>query len=162
MSSISFTGHRRLSCDAVTLSQTLYRRLDEEIQNGATYFNAGGAAGFDCLSAAVVLKLREEYPHIKLHLILPCSNEEQTAKWADAEKAEFYRILNLADSVEYISDHYYDGCMKKRNARLVELADYCFCYWNGSQRSETGQTVRMAQKKNIMIVNFFEQDTTNT
>lgn len=155
MKSISFTGHRKLSEDRTLLSQRLYHRLEQEIQNGATVFHAGGAVGFDCLSAAVVLKLREVYPHIKLHLVLPCSNEEQTAKWSADEKLEFDRILNLADSVEYTSEHYDNGCMKKRNARLVELADCCICYWNGRQRSGTGQTVRMAQRKQITIINLF-------
>lgn len=158
MSSISFTGHRKISEDTAILSKRLYERLEEEIQNGVTDFYTGGAVGFDSESAAVVLKLREVYPNIKLHLILPCSNEEQTEKWSEEEKVEFYRILKLADSVEYTSEHYYNGCMKKRNARLVELADCCFCYWDGRQRSGTGQTVRMAQKKNISIINFCELD----
>lgn len=155
MKSISFTGHRKLSENTEILSKRLYKRLKEEILNGATDFNIGGAVGFDCLSATVVLKLREDYPHIKLNLILPCSNEEQTANWSEEEKAEFYRILKLADSVEYTSEHYYNGCMKKRNARLVELADCCLCYWDGRQRSGTGQTVRMATKKNITVVNVY-------
>ena len=155
MKSISFTGHRRLSEDAALLSQRLYQRLEKEIQNGVTDFNTGGALGFDTIAAAVVLKLRELYPHIRLNLILPCSNEEQTAKWLEKERAEFYRILKLANSIEYTSEHYYNGCMKKRNARLVELADCCFCYWDGGERSGTAQTIRMAQRKKIMIVNFY-------
>ena len=155
MRSISFTGHRKLSEDVSLLSQRLYQRLEEEIQNGAANFNTGGALGFDSIAAAVVLKLRKKYPHIRLNLILPCSNEEQTEKWSEEEKQEFYRILALADTVEYTSEHYYDGCMKKRNARLAELADCCFCNWNGGQRSGTAQTVRMAQRKKIMIVNFY-------
>ena len=157
MKSISFTGHRKLSEDRTLLSQRLYHRLEQEIQNGATVFHAGGAVGFDCLSAAVVLNLREVYPHIKLHLVLPCSNEEQTAKWSADEKSEFDRILNLADSVEYTSEYYDNGCMKKRNARLMELADCCICYWDGRQRSGTGQTVRMARRKKIRIVNLFDE-----
>ena len=155
MRSISFTGHRKLSEDASLLTQRLYQRLKEEIQNGATNFNTGGALGFDSIAAAVILKLREVYPQIRLNLILPCSNEEQTEKWSEKEKQEFYRILALADTVEYTSEHYYNGCMKKRNLRLVELADICFCYWNGGQRSGTAQTVRMAQRKNIMVVNLY-------
>ena len=155
MRSISFTGHRKLSEDAAALSQRLYRRLEEEIQNGAADFNTGGALGFDSIAAAVVLKLRGVYPHIRLNLILPCSNEEQTEKWPDKERAEFYRILKLADTVEYTSEHYYNGCMRKRNLRLIELADCCFCYWDGERRSGTAQTVRMAQTKNIAVVNFY-------
>lgn len=37
------------------------------------------------------------YPQVKLHLILPCSNAEQTEKWTAEQKKEFHRILSLAD-----------------------------------------------------------------
>ncbi len=158
MKSICFTGHRKLS-ETETLSKRLYQSLEEAVKNGVSDFYAGGAVGFDTVSSALVLKLREVYPHIKLHLILPCPNEEQTENWSEEEKAEFYRILGLADGVEYTSEHFYKGCMKVRNARLVELADGCFCYWNPDrQRSGTAQTVRMAQKRKIMIVNFFRSN----
>ena len=57
-------------------------------------------------------------------------------------------------NVEKLNDEY----MKARNARLFELAsDYCICYWNPKGfRSGTGQTVRMAQKKGIEVINLFE------
>lgn len=158
MRSVSFTGHRKLAENTASIAQRLYKKLEEEIQNGATDFNTGGAVGFDCLSAAVVLKMREVYPNIKLNLILPCSNDEQTENWEKEEKAEFYRILSLANTVEYTSEHFYKGCMKVRNTRLIELADCCLCYWNtNNPRSGTGQTVRMAIKKKIKIVNLFNE-----
>ena len=95
MRSISFTGHKKLSEDVTELKRRLYQRLEGEIKNGVTDFNTGGTAGFDCLSAATVLKLREVYPDIKLHLILPCSNEEQTEKWSEDEKLNSIAYLTL-------------------------------------------------------------------
>lgn len=50
MKSISFTGHRTLSENTAALSKRLYQRLEEEIKNGATNFNVGGAVGFDAIS----------------------------------------------------------------------------------------------------------------
>ena len=159
MSSISFTGHRTLPKDTNELSQNLYKKLEEAIISGVTNFYFGGAYGWDQFSFLVMLKLREKYPHIRLNLVLPCSNAEQTANWKEKDKAEFYLILSLADSVEYTSDHYFKGCMKLRNASLVERADCCFCYLNSKRnRSGTAQTVRMAQKKGIPIFNFWNLD----
>ena len=56
------------------------------------------------------------------------------------------------------SYHYNNDAMKLRNTRLVELADeYCICYWNVNNfRSGTGQTVRMAKRKEIKILNLYE------
>ncbi|MCR5021802.1 MAG: hypothetical protein K6B18_12610 [Ruminococcus sp.] len=72
-------------------------------------------------------------------------------------KAEFERFLGLADSEDYVSEHKTMTCMKERNARLVELvSDCCICYWNTNDfRSGTGQTVHMAHKKGIALINLF-------
>ena len=153
MKSVCFTGHRNVKVTNELL-YNLNKTLINLIKNGVVTFISGGACGWDLLASEAVLKLREEYPHIKLHLVLPCLPEDQTAKWNDTQKAEYQNILNAADKVEYTSDHYYDGCMKVRNARLVELADYCVCYYyNNRIRSGTGQTVCMAERKGIKIIN---------
>lgn len=157
MKSICFTGHRTLSEDIAALSKRLYARLEEAIKDGADTFIAGGAIGWDTIACLTVIKLREVYPHIKLHLVLPCSPQEQSEGWTEQERSDYDHIRAAADSVEQTGEHYVKGCMKVRNARLVELADGCFCYWNPKrQRSGTGQTVRMAQRKPIEVVNFFE------
>lgn len=157
--SACFTGHRTIKADISTFSALLSSVIEMLIADkGVTDFYAGGAYGFDAVSAFSVLHLKENYPEVKLHLILPCSKEEQSGKWTEEQKAELEKLLGLADSVEYVSDRYYNGCMKARNARLVEFAtDYCICYWNPKHyRSGTGQTVRMAQKKGIEVINLFE------
>ena len=161
--SACFTGHRNIVTDKVMLSEQLYAVIEKLITSqGVTDFYAGGAYGFDALASFTVLKLRENYPQVKLHLILPCSKDEQTKQWTAEHKAELDKLLGLADSVEYVSDRYYNGCMKDRNARLVELATVCcISYWNPNNfRSGTGQTVRMAQKKGIRVINLFESGQT--
>ncbi|MCH5193820.1 MAG: DUF1273 family protein [Oscillospiraceae bacterium] len=150
--SVCFTGHRNVKVTD-ELVFLLNKTLTELIKNGAVDFYAGGAIGWDMLCEQTVLDLRNKFPQIRLHLVLPCSSEEQTADWSNAQKAEYQKILTAADMVEYTSEHYYDGCMKVRNVRLVELADCCVCYYDNRRRSGTGQTVRIAVKKGIQIFN---------
>ena len=150
--SVCFTGHSKVKITNELIS-LLNETLISLIENGATDFYAGGALGWDMLCEQAIIDLRKKFPQIKLHLVLPCSSEEQTAKWNDIQKAEYQIILNAADMIEYTSDHYYDGCMKIRNARLTELADCCVCYYDNRSRSGTGQTVRMAERKGIKIIN---------
>lgn len=155
MRNICFTGHRTVY-NIEKVQHDLSDVIESLIQDGAVNFYAGGATGFDTLAADTVILLRKKYPHIRLHLVLPCCKAEQTLLWSDTQKAKYHTILSAADSVEYISEHYYDGCMKKRNACLIELADCCVCYYNDkNSASGTGQTVRMALKKRISIVNLF-------
>ena len=157
--SACFTGHRTLMTDMNSFSALLLSVIEQMITDrNITDYYAGGAYGFDAIASLSVLQLKEKYPEVRLYLILPCSNEEQTDGWNTKRKTEFENILGLADNVEQVSDRYYNGCMKARNARLVELAsDYCICYWNPKHyRSGTGQTVRMAQRKGIEVINLFE------
>ena len=159
MPGVCFTGHRSIK---EPLSK-LYRRLDRAIEkaiteNNASDFYVGGAVGFDMIAALRVLRLKKKCSPVRLHLVLPCPIPEMVIKWNDKDKITFDDILNRADSITVISDRYYDGCMKERNQRLVDLADtLCICYWNeNDNRSGTGQTVRMAERKGLMIKNLYK------
>lgn len=153
MSSCCFTGHRIIK-NSEKLQKKLLTVLETLIENGAEDFYAGGAIGFDTLAAEAVLRLREKYPHIKLRLVLPCCRDEQTKYWTAAQREEYDRILSLADTVEYTADVYSDSCMKKRNARLTELADCFVCFYDKKRPAGgTVQTLRMAAKKGIKIIN---------
>lgn len=157
MRSACFTGHRNLSCNISVLKADMYNKIERAIVNsGIVDYYAGGAIGFDTLAAEIVLILRRKYPNISLNLVLPCSTKEQTISWGDSYKRVYYNIIDQANNVEFVSPKYYNGCMKARNIRLVELADFCYCFYDPKQyKSGTAQTVRFAQNKHIPIWNFF-------
>ncbi|MBR6873893.1 MAG: DUF1273 family protein [Ruminococcus sp.] len=156
--SACFTGHRDLSESERSLSERLYSLLEKlVIEDGITDFYAGGAVGFDTVAAKCVLRLKEKFPQVKLHLVLPCSNEQQTKKWTANQKYEFRQILTRADSVEYTSQHQFRGCMAVRNARLVEHAeDYCICYHDPARKNGTSQTIGFAEKKGLKVINLYK------
>lgn len=157
MKKIFFTGHQNavLGSDE---RQYIFRLLIEYVSEGTVDFYAGGAKGGDMLFENMVLIVREHYPMTKLHLVLPCPPEEQTAKWSKSDKEEYMRLLNAADSVEIVSEHYGKDCMKKRNERLVELGDVCLCYYNERRRrSGTGQTVRLARISGRKVINICQK-----
>ena len=151
MKSCCFTGHRIGKYDD-KLRQRLKDTVITLIKQGVTDFYAGHALGFDLIAEKTVVDLRNEYAGIHLHLLLPCPAEEQVKGWNKAQIEEYMLILCKADTVTVLSEHYNDDCMKKRNTRLVELADCCVCYCN-NRRSGTGQTVGFAEKKGIEIIN---------
>lgn len=159
--SACFTGHRRLSEDAQNLYHRLYAVLGKlAVEQGITDFFAGGAVGFDTIAEQCVLRLRDALrgqADIRLHLVLPCSNAEQTRNWTPKQKQDFQCILQRADSVEYTSRMHYSGCMGRRNARLVEHADsHCICYYDVNHQSGTAQTVNLAKEKGLEIINLFD------
>ena len=92
LQSVSFTGHRNITITP-KLKKRLYEILESLIQRGAVDFYAGGALGWDTLCEKTVLKLGEKYTHIRLHLVLPCPEENQTQNWSQADKMLFHSLL---------------------------------------------------------------------
>lgn len=113
MLSICFTGHRDISENKEVLSQHLYRRLENAVKYGITDFYTGGAIGWDTLAALTVISLRRRYPHIKLHLVLPCPPEEQSRGWSEQERSLLYETIKAAYTVEQVCSYYSYDCMKK-------------------------------------------------
>ena len=108
-----FTGHRAIPKQQ---SDSIYAALKAEINSliktGYCYFGAGGALGFDTLAAKAVLELKQ-YPHVKLILVLPCL--EQAKGWSQNDITIYEDIKSRCDKCTYTSEHYYSGCMHKRN-----------------------------------------------
>ena len=81
-----FSGHRKLPQDLTEVMENLERAIITLIEQGVVFFGNGGAVGFDALAATTVLRLKEDYPHIKLVMVLPCPPEQQSLKWSDEHK----------------------------------------------------------------------------
>lgn len=157
----AFTGHRphKLSwrydetdSRCVALKATLAGQITQLVDAGVTDFYSGGADGVDCWAALSVLELKKKNSALKLHLILP--HEGQADRWSGSAQKRYHLILDQADSVEYVSREYYEGCMLDRNHRLVEAAGVLLAVYNGERRGGTAATVRYAQKlgKKIIIL----------
>ena len=109
------------------------------------------AWGFDMLAEETVLQLKEEYPHIKLVLVLPCPPEQQTLKWIANQRQRYYAILEKADKVRILYPQYTDDCMLTRNRHLVDNSAYLICYLR-EQRGGTAYTVGYAKKQGLQII----------
>lgn len=156
MKSCCFTGHRAL-CYTEKLEHSLRETILYLIKEGVTDFYAGGAIGWDTLCAETVIDIRDNgHPDIHLNLILPCKESDQTAKWDSEAKRKFREVLKAADNVQILSENYHRDCMKNRNQRMVDHSDWCVCYFDESKNyGGTAQTIRMAHKKGIKVINLF-------
>ena len=120
------------------------------IQEGVCDFLAGGALGFDTMAAQTVLNLKNRFSHIRLILILPC--RDQTRGWSQNNKKIYGQIRDQADEVVYTSEHYYTGCLHKRNRYLADNSGVCVCYLT-KDSGGTAYTVNYAQQKGMRIIN---------
>lgn len=149
--SCCFTGRRFIDAFHLkTLTDNTYEIIKNLSLTGITNYICGGATGFDTLASQLVLKLKSEGYNINLTLALPCKN--QTRRWKKSDICEYERILSLANTVIYISDEYYNGCMQKRNRFMVDNSAHCVFYMP-ALRGGTAYTVKYALEKNIILHN---------
>lgn len=146
-----FSGHRNLPQDCTELQANLEKAIIELIERGVVFFGNGGAVGFDAFAATEVLKLKENYPHIRLVMVLPCPPEQQSSRWNDEQKKRYYKILEQADKVRILSPQYTDKCMLNRNRHMVDSSAYLICYLR-EQRGGTFYTVNYAERKGLNVL----------
>lgn len=150
-STCCFTGHRALpENEREALFKLLSLEIEKQIKLGKCIFCCGGALGFDTLAANAVLKLKEQYSHIKLLLFLP--HKKQASGFSDGERREYERILSLADGVSYASSEYTYDCMFKRNRQLADASSVCIAYLDKGSGG-TLYTVKYARKNGLEIIN---------
>ena len=146
-----FTGHRRIkSSDLHQLSELADRTVERLIGCGFVEFRTGGALGFDTLAALTVLEKKEKYPQLRLHLCLPC--RDQNKLWADWDRTAYNFILQNADEISYVCETYQKGCMHERNRRMVDGSQCCVAFCT-SEKGGSSYTLRYASEQGLQIIN---------
>ena len=150
-----FTGYRAIPARALpALAEELEQTLRRLIGEGMRYFGAGGALGFDTLAAEMVLRLKGEYPGVRLILVLPC--RDQTRGWKEADVRRYREILSRADKVVYTAEHYSPGCMHRRNRHLVDNSSVCVAYCT-RQTGGSAYTAQYARQRGLRLVMLGEE-----
>ena len=145
-----FTGHRQIAPEhAQDLFTVLEGAIRQLIAQGYFIFMAGGAMGFDTLAAETVLKLKSDFPHLRLIIVAPCA--DQSDGWPDADKRRYERLRQAADDYICLEAAYTPSCMRKRNRYLVEMSSACLAYCL-RPRSGSAQTVALADTYGLDII----------
>ena len=145
-----FTGHRSLPQRQLEpIAKRLENAVDTLISQGITNFISGGALGFDSMAASLILRKKAQGAGISLTFMLPCQAEDRF--WRRRDQLNYAYLLSQADYIQVISQHYYDGCMKKRNVAMVDNSAYCICaLFHG--HSGTQQTVDYARSQGLTVI----------
>ncbi len=146
-----FTGHRDIPDDRyVRTMQLLRQKILKLYTEGYRIFNAGGALGFDTMAAQAVLKLKESFPDVQLHLYLPYPR--QAEKWSKKDRAVYEYILKHSDRITYAADEYNSMCTNIRNRALVDNADLCIAYCTQTTGG-TVYTMNYALDNGVDVIN---------
>lgn len=152
MRTCCFTGHRELpgqDTDAYrALTAALEAAVSDALREGCRRFIVGGAKGFDLLAGEWILALKKVDPSVSLSVYIPYRGQPNAFSQHDAKR--YAALLDGADDTLLIGEAYRPGCMRERNARMVQDADLCIAYVR-KRPSGSEQTMRMAQKKGIPV-----------
>ncbi len=151
LKTVCFSGHRELHEPKEEIEKRLEAAIRQCISNGAERFIAGGATGVDAIAAQAVIRLRREYPNIRLILALPCPPEYQTRNWTKQQKEEYQEIFRQADENHILSNKYTRGCMFARNRYMVDNSG-TLIYYLRSDKGGTKYTVDYAKSKEIKLI----------
>ncbi|MFI3259256.1 MAG: SLOG family protein [Rikenellaceae bacterium] len=149
---ISFTGHRDYNYkEHEQRLNTLLVELVESAKCEVVNFYSGMAKGFDIEAAMSVLLLREEYPNVRLHAVIPYTG--QANGFDEVERAKYEVIKETADSCVVLSKEYHTGTFHQRNDYLVDKSEIVVAYYNGEPKGGTHYTVRRARKRGRKLYN---------
>ena len=148
-----FTGHRELpNADSPAykaLLSALEAAVDDAIREGCDRFVVGGAKGFDLLAGEWILARKKVDPAISLAVYVP--HRGQANAYSPADMLRYRKLLNGADETLVLSESYHPGCMRERNARLVQDAQFCIAYVR-RKPSGSAQTLKLAEEKGLTVL----------
>ena len=149
---VCFTGHRpfKLGVPERKVVKALGKEIKQAIEDGYTTFITGMAQGVDIWAAEIVIDLKKKNDQLKLICACPYDGFEKA--WDASWQRRYHRILEKADLVKYICDHYSKPCFQIRNEWMVDHSARVIAAWNG-EPSGTKNTVDYANRKNVEVRN---------
>lgn len=155
---VFFTGHRPDRLWGYNIQDERYMNLKNRIKDilinrGCTELYNGMALGADVVAAMAVLELRDLGYSIKLHVCVPCKDQDKL--WNLSDRARYAEILERADIVEYVSEKEFEPqLMKERNHFMVDNCVEGIAVINSDMaisRTGTQECINYAEKNEIPI-----------
>lgn len=152
-----FTGHRpvKMTMGERDIKPKLEKAIDEAIQDGYMTFITGMAMGTDVWAAEIVLEKKKFNKDIHLICALPHPGFEKRRD--KTEKERFTIIIDEADCVKLINEHYFSGCYQVRNEWMVDNSARVIAVYDG-QSGGTRNTIRYCEKMNVEVVNVLDRE----
>ncbi|MDE6107097.1 MAG: DUF1273 domain-containing protein [Oscillospiraceae bacterium] len=152
-----FTGHRPNKLPwgndesdrrCLELKENIRKAVESAYNKGYRHFICGMAQGCDFYFCEAAQTLRDERPGVTVEAAIPC--EEQAARWSEADRERYFRLVGLCDYETMVQHHYDRTCMLRRNRYMVDRSSLLIAAFDGTLGG-TMYTVTYAMKKGIKI-----------
>ena len=129
------------------IKKAIKSRLLPIVEEGLEWVIISGALGTELWAAEVVFDLREEYPQLKLGMLLPFLNQEES--WNETNREYYQAILAQADFVDAIFKKPYEGPQQLRikNQYMVQKSDAMLILYDSEKEGSPKYPYLEAQKR---------------
>lgn len=152
--SVAFSGHREGVFDSA-LAACLKEEILKANSMGFNTFLSGMADGFDLFAAAMVAELKESN-NLRFVAVIPYQGHILSSK----QRELYQEVLSVADEVVTLASGYNSAVFHVRNGYLVDHSARLIAYHSG-KRGGTANTVTMAFKAGLDIVNMYKSKVTD-
>lgn len=160
--SICFSGPRPFKLpdagdENAASTKELTRRLEHAlvtaIHSGSRFFLNGCMAGFDIMAGEAVLRVKNEYPHIRCISVAPFRRGYFLGScWNGQWKQRALSLYQSSDAAFTLSETYHQRVYYERDEYLVNHSVGLICYYNGTNGG-TKYTMELAARKQLSIWN---------
>lgn len=140
-----FTGHRpeKLHIAEDIVRQRLDSAISSALEDGYTTFISGMAKGVDIWAAELVLERRRLLPNINLICAVPYAGFG--LHWQGGWTERFKKIIQAADTVEYVCTGFSRSAYQRRNQWMVDRTSLLIAVYTG-ESGGTENTIRYAER----------------
>lgn len=135
--------------EAVTyIKRAIKNSLLPIVEEGLEWVIISGQLGTELWAAEVVFDLREEYTQLKLGILLPFLNQEES--WNETNREYYQSILTRADFVDTIIKKPYEGPQQLRikNQYMIQKSDAMLIFYDPEKEGSPKYPYMEAQKRN--------------
>lgn len=148
-----FTGHRpqslRRSEDDIRVD--LENSILAAVREGCRTFISGMACGVDIWAAEIVVRMKEQFPDLHLHLIAAIPYAGFDERWPEDWRERYRALLGLAEYVKVVEPFCSRAAYQKRNEWMVNHSARVIAVYNG-QSGGTRNTIHYARKQNVPVI----------
>ncbi|GEK91574.1 UPF0398 protein [Alkalibacterium kapii] len=113
------------------------RKLIEYIEQGLEWVIISGNLGTELWAGDAALKLKMDYPELKLAVLLPYTNF--SSKWNEINQGYYNSIIERADYVNYTSNEDYanPGQLKNNQTFIIRNTDGCLLFYDSEHEGKS-------------------------
>lgn len=105
------------------------------------------------MAAQTVHSLRLSHPGMVLTAAIPFRG--QAGRFKPHDRRCYDELIEKADEVIVLSEHYYPRCFLDRDEFMVCNAAQIIAYYDGRERGGTYYTIRKAREMGISVTNLY-------